>query len=116
MKTTAIVCLVLTATCAGADSLRDPTRPPAPAEQKVRALEPGPVLSAIIGREGSRVAIFNGEPVRRGGSVGTYFIEAVFDDGVTYRHAGVTHELYLPRTTPIKRPAPSVTRMPTGVN
>jgi hypothetical protein len=116
MKTTAIVCLVLTMPCAGADPLRDPTRPPAPAEQKVRVLEPGPVLCAIIGPEGSRVAIFNGEPVRRGGSVGTYFIEAVFDDGVTYRHAGVTHELHLPRTTPVKKPALSVPRLPTGVN
>jgi hypothetical protein len=74
-----------------------------------------PVLSAIMGSGSDRVAIFNGRVVRSGGSVGTYVIQTVFEDGVRYRHAGVIHELYLPRTAAFKKPSTAAARSPAGV-
>jgi hypothetical protein len=116
MKRLLIVCAVAAGSFAAADGLRDPTRPPAAPTHAVRAAEPGPVLSAIIGVDGDRIAIFNGQLVRRGGAVGPYLIEAVFDDGVSYRHAGATVYLYLPRTASFKKPSTAVARPTMGVH
>ena len=48
-----------------------------------------PVLSAVLNFNGVRTAIFNGQLVRSGSSLGAYTIEAVLEDGVRYRHARV---------------------------
>jgi hypothetical protein len=89
---------------AAADEARDPMRPPRPAPSAAAAAAP-PVLTAIIGTAGDRIAIVNGELVRSGGSVGGCFIEQVFEDGVRYRRAGVTHDLYLPHMAAFKKPS-----------
>jgi hypothetical protein len=73
------------------------------------------VLSAIMGSASDRVAIFNGRVVRSGGSVGTYVIQTVFEDGVRYRHAGLIHELHLPRAVPFKKLSTAAARSPAGV-
>jgi hypothetical protein len=113
MKTAWICAAVLFAPLSGADSLRDPTRPPAP-RARAAAAEPAPVLSAIMGQGGDRIAIFNGRIARRGAMVGSYFIAAIRDDGVTYRHAGLTRDLSLPRTANFKTPPASAARQPMG--
>jgi hypothetical protein len=93
------------------EALRDPTRPPLVATRTpAAAAETAPVLSAIMGAPGARIAIFNGQLVHSGGTVGDYAIEAVFDDGVRYRHAGATHELHLHQGSSSKtspKPAPA---------
>jgi hypothetical protein len=101
-------------TAGAADAMRDPTRPPIVATHSfaAAAAEPAPVLSAIMGAPGARVAIFNGQLVHSGGTVGNYAIEAVMDDGVRYRHGGATRELYLhhgssSKTSPKPAPAAS---------
>jgi len=55
---------------AAADGPRDPTRPPQPKTQLAVVHESAPVLSAIISSNSRRVAIFNGQVVRSGDSVG----------------------------------------------
>lgn len=99
---------------ASADALRDPTRPPVPVHTGAESVEAGPVLSAILGSKWDRMAIFNGKLVRSGESVGPYEIEAVFDDGVRYRRAGVSRELHLPRSEGFKKPSTAAARAPTG--
>jgi hypothetical protein len=95
-----------------ADGMRDPTRPPLAPTHLSTAREQPPILSAVMGANGRRVAIFNGQLVRSGGSVGTYAIEAVFEDGVRYRHAGLTRELRLPHATiPFKKPSTAPARL-----
>ena len=95
-----------------ADGMRDPTRPPLAPTHLSIAREQPPILSAVMGANGRRVAIFNGQLVRSGGSVGTYVIEAVFDDGVRYRHAGSTRELRLSHTTiAFKKPSTAPARL-----
>jgi hypothetical protein len=99
------------------DAMPDPMRPPVVATRAAAAAaaEPAPVLSAIMGAPGARVAIFNGQLVHSGGRVGNYAIEAVFDDGVRYRHGGTTHELHLHQESSSKtspKPAPAA---PSGV-
>lgn len=99
-----------------ADGFRDPTRPPLALSHQSIAHEPPPVLSAIMGANGSRIAIFNGQLVRSGGSVGSFAIEAVFEDGVRYRHAGLTRDLRLLQpTTTFKRPSIAPARLSSGV-
>jgi hypothetical protein len=99
-----------------ADGMRDPTRPPLAPTYLSIAHEQAPILSAVMGANGSRIAIFNGQLVRSGGSVGTYAIEAVFQDGVRYRHAGLTHELRLPHAAiPFKKPSTAPARLLAGV-
>ena len=116
MKYALIYCAFTFAPLAVADGLRDPTRQPLAQTQRSIAHEPAPVLSAVIGTNGSRIAIFNGQLVRSGGSVGAYAIEAVFEDGVRYRHAGVTRELHLPRATiAFKKPSTAPARLSAGV-
>ena len=111
MKNILVYCAFF-APLAMADGMRDPTRPPLAPTHLSIAREQPPILSAVMGANGRRVAIFNGQLVRSGGSVGTYVIEAVFDDGVRYRHAGLTHELRLPHATnPIKRPSTAPARL-----
>ena len=99
-----------------ADGMRDPTRPPLAQIHLSIAHEPPPVLSAVMGANGSRIAIFNGHLVRSGGSVGAYVIEAVFQDGVRYRHAGLTRELRLPHAAlAFKTPSTAPARLSAGV-
>jgi len=118
MKLALAACAVALVPMLGAaDGLRDPTRPPVPvASHTALAREPDPVLSAVIGVPGDRVAIFNGQLVRSGGSVGSYTIQSVFEDGVRYRHAGETRDLYLPRGASFKKPSTAAPREPTGVH
>lgn len=111
-----MACLVASAGVASATALRDPTRRPVTAPLRSAAAEPAPVLSAIMGTPESRIAIFNGHVVRSGGSVGSYAIEAVFEDGVRYRHGGQTHELHLPHTATFKKPSLAPPRVSTGVH
>lgn len=98
--------------CAGAD-LRDPTRPPV-VSHAAAAREPEPVLSAVMGANGSQVAIFNGHVVRTGDSVGGYTIVNIFDDRLTYRHAGLTQTVYLPHSATIRKSPTSTVRSPLG--
>jgi hypothetical protein len=76
--------------------------------------EPTPVLSAIMGTSGGRVAIFNGQLVRNGDSVGAYTIEAILEDRVRYRHGGLNQEVYLPLPTTFKKPSTAPARSPAG--
>jgi hypothetical protein len=78
------------------------------------AAESAPVLSAILGSKWDRMAIFNGKLVRGGDSAGGYEIEAVFDDGVRYRHGGVSRELHLPHSEGFKKPSTAAARAPVG--
>lgn len=105
MKSLMVMLAVVLAPLASADELRDPTRPPVSAHRDAGPTEPLPVLSAVMGSGGNRVAIVNGRVVRSGDSVGTYLIQSVFEDGVRYRHAGVNRELYLPKIASFKRPS-----------
>lgn len=97
------------------DALRDPTRPPliAASHAAIRQ-EPPPTLSAIMGRSGARVAIFNGRLVHNGDSLGAYTIEAIFEDRVRYRHGGLNQEACLPLATTVKKPSTSPARSPAG--
>jgi hypothetical protein len=113
MKYAWMCAAVLFAPLSGADVLRDPTRPPTP-RARAAAAEPLPVLSAIMGQGGDRIAIFNGRIARRGATVGSYCITAIRDDGVTYRHAGLSRDLNLPRTATFKNPSTSAARQPMG--
>ena len=100
---------------AAADDLRDPTRPPLiAASHESRTEEPIPILSAIMGTSSGRIAIFNGQLVRSGSIVGRYAIEAVLEDRIRYRHAGVTQELYLPVSTAFKKPSTVPARSSAG--
>ena len=108
-------CAVLALAPAAADALRDPTRPPAVAGRGPAARhDPPPVLTAIMGVAGARVAIFNGQLVHAGSTLGPYSIEAVSPDAVRYRHLGAVHEVHLPRGAPLKKPSAAV-HEPAGV-
>lgn len=101
---------------AGADGLRDPTRPPLAQTHAAAPQEPLPQLSAVLTFDGKRVAIFNGRLVRPGSVVGAYTIESVLEDGVRYRHASQTHELHLAHTgSTMKKPAAEALPAPSGV-
>jgi hypothetical protein len=115
MRSLVFTLAVIVAPLSSADELRDPTRPPVTAHHEAGPSEPAPVLSAVMGSGSDRVAIFNGRVVRSGGSVGTYVIQTVLEDGVRYRHAGVIHELYLPRTAAFKKLSTAAARSPAGV-
>jgi len=114
MRSLLLSLTVLLSPLASADELRDPTRPPVMAHHESGPTEPAPVLSAIMGSGADRLAIFNGHVVRSGGTVGTYVIQTVFEDGVRYRHAGVTHDLYLTRPATFKKPSTAAARLPAG--
>jgi hypothetical protein len=114
MKHLFICCMAAFAPFAAADGLRDPTRPPVAAHAGFAAIERAPVLSAILGAKSDRMAIFNGQLVRSGESVGAYAIEAVFEDGVRYRHAGISQELHLPHSAVFKKPSTAAARAPMG--
>jgi hypothetical protein len=91
---------------AAADGLRDPTRPPLVASRPATPREAAPVLSAVLTYNGVRSAIFNGQLVHGGMTVGAYAIEEVLEDGVRFRHAGLVQELRLPRPdSTFKKPA-----------
>ena len=111
-----IVVLSLTGT-ANAEGLHDPTRPPLPERHAAAAPhEPAPTLSAVLNFNGERSAIFNGHLVRKGSAVGGYTIDAVLQDGVRYRHAGLRQELHMSHSaSSIKRPAVDALRASSGV-
>jgi hypothetical protein len=101
---------------ANADELRDPTRPPTSQRHATAPHEPAPILSAVLNFNGERSAIFNGHLVRSGSSVGGYTIEAVLEDGVRYRHAGLSQELHMAHpVSSLKKPAVDVLRASSGV-
>jgi hypothetical protein len=102
---------------ANADGLHDPTRPPLLIERHAAARqESAPTLSAVLNFNGERSAIFNGHLVHGGSAVGGYTIIAVLEDGVRYRHAGLSRELHMPHpTSSIKKPAVDVLRASSGV-
>ena len=105
------------ASAAAGDELRDPTRPPLAENRAAGSVqEAAPVLSAVLNFNGVRSAIFNGQLVRSGSSLGAYTIEAVLEDGVRYRHAGLTQILHMAHTVPtLKQPAAALARAPAGV-
>jgi hypothetical protein len=110
-----LCCALLLAPPAMAADLRDPTQPPATVSTATRR-EPAPILSAVLKSGYKRGAIFNGQFVRSGGSVGNYTIIAVLDDGVRYRYAGRELELRLPPpASTFKKPATGPARGPAGV-
>jgi len=101
---------------ANADELRDPTRPPTSQRHAAAPHEPAPILSAVLHFNGDRSAIFNGHLVRSGSAVGGYTIEAVLEDGVRYRHAGLSQELHMSHpVSSLKKPAVDVLRASSGV-
>jgi hypothetical protein len=101
---------------ANAEGLRDPTRPPLPEHHAAVPHEPAPTLSAVLNFNGERSAIFNGHLVRKGSAVGGYTIDAVLEDGVRYRHAGLRQELHMSHSASlIKRPAVDALRASSGV-
>lgn len=67
-----------------------------------------------MGKPGGRIAIFNGQLVRNGDSLGTFTIEAIFEDRVRYRHDGLNHEVYLPLAASFKKPSTASARSPAG--
>jgi len=98
-----------------ADEPRDPTRPPLVSVRTPMVHEHAPILSAIIGPPSSRVAIFNGQLVRAGSHSGEFFIEAVLEDGIRYRHAGATRELHLAAgLISMKKPSVAAAPLPAG--
>jgi hypothetical protein len=104
------------AVTAGGQAMRDPTRPPLTEIRTTVAKEAPPVLSAVLNFNGERKAIFNGHLVRSGSTLGAYTIEAVLEDGVRYRHAGMTQILHMAHTVPtLKQSAATVARAPSGV-
>jgi hypothetical protein len=101
---------------ANADELRDPTRPPTLQRHAAAPHEIAPTLSAVMNFNGERSAIFNGQLVRSGSSVGGYTIDAVLEDGVRYRHAGLRRELHMTHpVSSLKKPAVDVLRASSGV-
>lgn len=91
---------------AAADGLRDPMRPPVVGGHTTVPREATPVLSAVLTYNGVRSAIFNGQLVHGGMTVGAYAIEEVLADGVRFRHAGLVQELRLPRSdSTFKKPS-----------
>jgi hypothetical protein len=109
------IAAVCAASTAGADELRDPTRPPMREARGPEAVrEAAPVLSAVMSFDGKRTAIFNGRLVRDGSVVGPYTIASVLEDGVRYRRSNETHELHLAHTSTVKKPAAEPARAPSG--
>ena len=116
MKHRAVLLWVLMSPLAGADGLRDPTRPPMP-EAPAGAVhsEPLPVVTALFISGDARKAIVDGRLVQPGDSVSDGKIEAVSADGVIWRRRGTAHELQLPRTLAnFKKPAAGPARSDNG--
>jgi hypothetical protein len=117
MKHLAALTLILLAPLAGADGLRDPTRPPLPtAPAGVPHSEPLPVVTAVFISSDSSKAIVDGRLVKAGDSISDGTIEAVSAEGVIWRRRGAAHELPLPRTLAnFKKPAAGPARTDNGV-
>lgn len=86
--------MALGITTSNAESLRDPMQPanvsaPATPADALR-------LEAILGNEGSRVAIVNGRLVREGERVGSARIDAILANEVRYTRDGSSKALRLP--------------------
>ena len=120
MRTAVRLCCIgalVLAPPAPAEHLRDPTRPPQTMAAAGVRRESAPVLSAVLSSGARRGAIFNGEFVRNGSTVGPYLIEEVLADGVRYRYAGHSQELHLPPAlNMIKKPTVYPARAASGVN
>lgn len=89
--------LFISASCAGMETLYDPTRPPAAAvhvEGTTVDAAP-PRLSAIITEAGERRAILNGVAVKPGDSTAGYEVAAIEPGRVKLRHNGALIELPL---------------------
>ena len=70
----------------------------------------------MLNFNGVRTAIFNGQLVRSGTALGAYTIEAVLEDGVRYRHAGVDAGFaHGPHRAHVQKPAAAAARAPSGV-
>ncbi len=111
-----LACLLglVVAASAPADALRDPTRPPSVGPRSA-AVEATPVLTAVLSSGERRSAIVNGRLVHAGQMLGSVQIEAVLEDGVRYRQAGVVREVHLPQAPQtIKKPAASAPREAIG--
>jgi hypothetical protein len=116
MKGLLLIGVLTLAWTANADGVRDPTRPPLPERHAAAPHEPAPTLSAVLNFNGERSAIFNGHLVRRGSAVGGYTIDAVLEDGVRYRHAGLSQELHMSHpVSSFKKPAVDALRASSGV-
>jgi len=113
-----LCCAMALMPLASADEVRDPMRPPHAAVSTAGAAvhESPPTLTAVFGTPKDRVAVVNGQLVRGGGSVGGYVIEEVFAEGIRYRHAGMTHDLYLPHMAPFKKAHVVAANPQKGVN
>lgn len=108
-----ITLALLLAVPAVAQSLHDPMRPPVPVHASTVSAPP-PTLSAVIGTPGDQVAIFNGQIVHTGDLVGGYTIVNIFEDRVTFRHAGSTQTVYLPHPATFKQASTSTARSSMG--
>jgi len=109
--------LMLVWSLAGADALRDPTRPPMPqAGPGAVVHEPLPAVTALFISGETRTAIVDGHLVRAGDSIGDGKIEAVSANGVIWRRRGVAHDLQLPRAAAhFKKRATGPARTDSGV-
>jgi len=109
--------LLIVPLAGGAQTLRDPTRPPLPvAAHRDTVRDSVPRLSGIFTSGERRAAIVNGRLVHAGDSVDQLAIEAVLADGIRYRQAGVAHALYVKRANPtFKKPAAAPIRVVSGV-
>jgi hypothetical protein len=108
---------LLLSTVAGADALRDPTRPPQPRAVRGTVLhESLPAVSAVFIGPERRKAVVDGRLVQAGDLLNEGTIESVSAEGVIWRRRGVAHELPLPRaSTNFKRPAVGPARNENGV-
>ena len=118
MNKRAALILLLIAPVAGADGLRDPTRPPMPAAPSITMhSEPLPMVTAVFISADSRKAIVDGRLVQAGDSISDGKIETVSADGVVWRRHGAAHELQLPRTLAnFKKPAAGPARSDNGAH
>lgn len=88
-----------------ADGMRDPMRPPLPAQRTAATHEAIPVLSGIVSVDGRRRAIVDGHLVHAGSVLGSVTIDAILEDGVRYRNAHGVRELHLAPASSIKKPS-----------
>ena len=89
--------LMLAATMAPAQGLRDPTRPPGADARAGRAetTRPGWILQSVLISPERRYAIINGEVVPVGGTVAGAELIAIAEERVTLRTADGTRILHL---------------------
>ncbi len=108
---------ILVASLAGAEGLRDPTRPPQPrAAARAVVRNQMPAVSAIFTRGTDRKAIVDGRLVKAGDAIGGGRIEAVSADGIRWVRKGIAHELRMNAAAAnFKKPAAGAPRVANGV-